>query len=261
MTPADSPETGTSGTSAAGKSGTAGARRSPFSATPSGTPGAAGTPGATGAKPASGRSSSAARATRRGHRKSNLTDGERQMIAAVSVMGCILVAITSDAAPTGHLIIDVLYRCGFMVATVLAASRSRRWSLVIAAGLVLIGSTTFMLVPAIAGIVLTGALAWEDRRDRVLGAVAGLLVAWCALNLVWPTSTGATALLAAAAVIPLWVSGYRVARSRSRRRIRIGLLAGLGVVIIGVVIAGSWSSRSERSSTPLHHRRSPRPRA
>lgn len=189
-------------------------------------------------KTTSSRRSNAAGSTKRSHRKSSLTDGQRQMIAAVCVMGCVLVAVTSDAAPTGHMIIDALYRCGFMVATVLAASRARRWSLVIASGLVLIGSTTFMLVPAIAGIVLAGALAWEDRRDRVLGAVSGLLVAWCALNLVWPTSTGSTALLAAAAVVPLWFSGYRVARSSSRRRIRFGLLACACVVVVGVAIAG-----------------------
>lgn len=177
--------------------------------------------------------------TRRRNRKSSLSDDQRRMIAAVCVMGCVLVSVTSDAAPTGHSFIDVAYRCGFMVATVLAASRARRWSLVIAAGLVLIGSTTFMLVPAVAALVLTGALAWEDRRDRVLGAVSGLLVGWCALDLVWPNTTGATALLAAAAVIPLWFSGYRVARSRSRRRIRIGLIAGVAVIAIGVVIAGA----------------------
>ncbi|MEI2638473.1 MAG: hypothetical protein V9F03_05690 [Microthrixaceae bacterium] len=54
----------------------------------------------------------------------------------------------------------------------------------------------------------------------------------------WPTSTGSTALLAAAAVVPLWFSGYRVARSSSRRRIRFGLLACACVVVVGVAIAG-----------------------
>lgn len=154
------------------------------------------------------------------------------------MLGCVLATFLSDAAPTGVTLVDAIYRSAFVVATVLAASRARRWSLVIASGLTIVGSTTLMLVPPIAAFVLAAVLAWRNKRDRVLGAVVGMLVGWSALNLVWPTRTGLTAAIAAAAVIPLWYSGYRVARTKDRRRIRLALITAAGVALLGVAISG-----------------------
>lgn len=173
-----------------------------------------------------------------GRRKSPLTAEQRQWIIGISVLGCLLATFLAGSSPTGHRPIDAFYRCAFVVLTILAASRARRWSLVIAAGLTVIGSTTLMLIPPLAALVLAGTLAWRNKRDRVLGALVGMLVGWSALNLVWPTTTGLTAVLAAVAVVPLWISGYRVARTKNRRRIRIGMYTAIAILFLGCVIAG-----------------------
>lgn len=175
---------------------------------------------------------------RRSRRKSALSTGQRNWIIIITALGVAASLATTSAAPTGNRAIDVLYNSALVVLTTLAGSRARRWSLVIAAGLATIGSTTFMMLPPVVALVVASVLAWQDRRDRVLGALIGALVGWSALDLVWPTPTGATALLAAAAVIPLWISGYRVARAHNRRRIRLAVLVYLAVVVIGTAVAG-----------------------
>lgn len=176
--------------------------------------------------------------SRRRRRKSSLSSTQRNWIIVLSVSAAVAVAITSSAEPTGHPVIDIIYKCAFVVLTILAGSRARRRSLVTAAGLTAIGSTTFMLAPPVIAFVIAAVLAWENRRDRVLGALIGALVGWSSLNLVWPTTTYATAILAAAAVVPLWISGYRVARSHNRRRIRIAVFGAIIVVMVGSVVAG-----------------------
>lgn len=175
---------------------------------------------------------------RRSRRKSGLSDAQRSWILAITIMGVMLGLGTTDADPTGHDLIDTIYLTVFIVMTTLAGARARRWSLVIASGLALIGTTTYMMIPPAAAFAIAAVLAWQNRRDRVLGALVGALVGVSVLNLVWPLTTGFTAVLAAAAVLPMFVSGYRVARSHNRRRIRMGLLIALVVVIVGSAAAG-----------------------
>jgi hypothetical protein len=131
----------------------------------------------------------------------------------VTGVGIAIAVILADAEPTGGPLLDAFYRSLIMVATIAAAARARRRVLLVAAAVVAIGSDGWMLAPAGTALVLSFALAWTDRRDRVAGGLAGMLIAWTALNLSWPASpTGASALLAAVALVPLWFSGYRVSR-------------------------------------------------
>jgi hypothetical protein len=180
--------------------------------------------------------------TRRPRHRTRSTRSERIALTIEIAVAIALVVLLSDAAPTGHWIVDALYRAVFATATVLAGARARRWNLLVAAALVAVGSDGWMLVPAAVALVLGLLMAWRDRRDRVLGGAAGALVAWAALGLSWPASpTGATALLAAAAVVPLWVSGYRNARRPTRRGIRNGLIGAVAIGLLGVLAAAGFA--------------------
>ena len=67
----------------------------------------------------------------------------------------------------------------------------------------------------------------------------------------WPASpTGATALLAAAAVVPLWVSGYRNARRPTQRGIRNGLFAAAAIGLLGILAAAAFALTAGLHSTP-----------
>lgn len=194
-----------------------------------------------------GPTTSSGESTRRpGRRRSSATTAQRIGVAAVAVVAVVLAIVCCDAAPTGSAVIDAAYRAAFVVATVLAGARARRWSLLTAAGIVSVGVDGWMIVPAVAAIGLGILLAWRNRRDRVVGAVAGALVAVCALRLSWPASpTGATAVLAALSVVPLWISGYRVARRGTRRQIR-WIVAGLAAVALLGVLAGAALALTQR---------------
>lgn len=185
---------------------------------------------------------------RRSRRRSSSTRDQRIALAVVLGIGIAVAIALCDTAPTGTPIVDGLYRSAAMAVTVLAASRARRRVLLVAAALVSVGSDGWMLVPAAAALVLSFVLAWTDRRDRVAGGVAGLLIAWAALDLSWPASpVGATTALAAVALLPLWYSGYRVARRRTRRTIRIVAAGALGIVVLGSAV-GALVALTQRST-------------
>lgn len=184
---------------------------------------------------------------RRGRRRSSSTRGQRVGLALVLGAALCVALLATDAEPTGGAVVDALYRCGVMAATTLAGARARRRVLLVAAALVCIGSDGWMLLPAATALVLSFVLALTDRRERVAGGVAGALVGWAALELSWPASpVGATALLAAAALLPLWWSAYRVARTGTRRTIRVMAAVGLAVLVVGAV-TGAVLAATERA--------------
>ena len=99
-----------------------------------------------------------------------------------------------------------------------------------------------MLVPAAAALVIGFGLAWTDRRDRILSGAAGGLISWAALDLAWPASpSGSTAVLAALAVVPLWISGFRNARPATRRHLVRAGVAAAAVALLGVALAGAFA--------------------
>lgn len=184
----------------------------------------------------------------RSRRRSESTLTQRVLLSAVLGVGMAVAVTLGDADPTGGAGIDALIRAVVMASTVLAGTRARRRVLLVAAGLVAIGSDGWMLAPAAVALVLSFVLALTDRRDRVAGGIAGALIAWAALDLSWPASpTGATTLLAAAALVPLWYSAYKVVRSSDRRRIRLGVAITAVTVVVGTIV-GVVLALTQRSS-------------
>lgn len=154
-----------------------------------------------------------------------------------SVAAGVLLATSSSV---GIPLVDALYRAALVASCCVCGSRARRWSLLIASALVSVGSDGWILLAGAGALVIAFVLALTNRRDRTWGALAGGLVGWTALNLSWPASPdGATALLAAAAVVPLWWSAYRVARRSTQRRVRwtlgaLGAFFALGIATAAV---------------------------
>jgi len=168
------------------------------------------------------------------HRRSSATPSQILAVAGVCVVMGSAAALGATATPTGSPLADAAWRAALVTMTALAGSRARRWSLAVGAGLVTLGAGEWWGLAGLAALGITFALAWEDRRHRVSGAVAGSLIGIAALHLGWPTTTYVTALVAAAAIVPIWVSGYRTSSRMVRRRVRIGLLTLAAVVAVGV---------------------------
>ena len=160
-------------------------------------------------------------------------------MAAITAIAA-LIGVFADPAPTGIDALDGLYRAATAAIIVLAASRSRRWALFWASGILAVFSTGLMLFLAALAIGIVGALAWFDRRDRVMAAVVGLLLSIVAFRMGSVGFHGLTALAGAVAAIPLLISGYRNSRRRWRkitRRVAIGLAATAVVGALTAVIA------------------------
>ncbi len=173
---------------------------------------------------------------RRSRRRSELTTFRLIGVSVIAAVAAAVAVATTDAAPTGTAVLDALYIGAIVATTVAAASRARRWSLLISPALVTVGLEWPAVLLGLGALAIALVLAWRNRRNRVAGALVGALVSIAALQLSWPTTpSGGTAALAAAAVLPLWVSGYRVASPRARRRIAIAAAVVLGALAVGLV--------------------------
>lgn len=143
--------------------------------------------------------------------------------------------VTADSSPTGQPVLDALWRGVLVVVCTVAGARARRWSLVVAAGIVTIGAADWWAVAGLAALATTFALAWDQRRSRIIGAVVGALVGVASLHLGWPTTTFATALMATVAVGVVCVSAYRTSSRRVRRRVRITVFAMVALAFFGAL--------------------------
>jgi Protein of unknown function (DUF4012) len=115
----------------------------------------------------------------------------------------------------------------------LAASRARRWTLIVLTlGACLGADLGPQLAVAGSALVAAVAMAVLDRRHRVLGALVGAVAIQVLLRLPDLGLHGASALLTVAATVPVVVSGFLNTRTRWRRFILAGAAIFSGVVVI-----------------------------
>ncbi|MBK5224748.1 MAG: DUF4012 domain-containing protein, partial [Acidimicrobiia bacterium] len=173
--------------------------------------------------------------TRRRSRRRSVPRWQLYAVAAVSVASAVGAALT-DNEPTGHDLADTFWLVLLGAAVPLAASRARRWSVVVLATLTTMGSGGGrQLLAAVAPLVVAVTMAVLDRRHRVLGALVGAGSIQVLLRLPDFGFHGASALLVAAATVPLVVSGLRNTRSRWRRPLVIGGSA-VGGIVLGITL-------------------------
>lgn len=142
-------------------------------------------------------------------------------LVGLIVIGAALIAVfASSAAPTATPWIDAVER-GLAVALVaLAASRARRWALVVGSVLVTLAAPWPLLL---LGVICLGVNVFQVEtrtRNRVVGAAVGATVALLSLGLSVPGPTGTETLVALLATGPILFSGYRRTTTESRRVIR-----------------------------------------
>jgi hypothetical protein len=145
----------------------------------------------------------------------------------------------AGAEPVGSPLFDALWSAAFSVVLVLAASRSRRLPTVVLAGLAgVVGIGGDGLGAAFGVLSLAGAflVAFPSRRERLLGGLVGLVAGQALLRGPSYGFSGLPTLVAAAAVLPVMVSAYRMARTHERRLAR---RVGLVVVVVVALASGA----------------------
>jgi hypothetical protein len=138
---------------------------------------------------------------------------------------------------------DAIIEAGFSFAVVLAASRSRRlptiWMAGIA-GVVAIGSDPVGVAFGVLSLVGAIYTAFTPTRYRLAGALVGLVASQALLRGSTYGFLGLPTLVGAVAVIPVFVSAWRIARTKERRVakwVAIGIGAFLVVGAAGAAVA------------------------
>ncbi|MDW3178153.1 MAG: DUF4012 domain-containing protein [Acidimicrobiia bacterium] len=168
-------------------------------------------------------------------------------LIAVSAMGA---ALMSTASPAGVALADPLYRGTFAGVVVWFASRARRWTWPILAGLAAI--STASLVAQIATFaalcVSIRALLTSLRRERITGALIATVCVPALLSQgsgpVWRLTGGevsdpfaSSAIITILATVPVIASGWKTLSRRRRREIR--RQARTLALIVGALIAAT----------------------
>ena len=145
--------------------------------------------------------------------------------------------------------LDPIYAALFAAAVTWAAARAPRGTLLWLGVLAVAMSRSWLLLPALAALLLAFAGVWPRRPNPLLGALSGALAVQVVLR--WPPVGfhGATALVAVAATGPCLVGAVRTLSAPARRRVRrwtIGLIT-LAIVLSIPAAVTALLARSEIS--------------
>lgn len=169
-------------------------------------------------------------------RQRRTATAERRLISGLAVAAAAGVAF-SPATPTAFVASDVVLRAAFAVVLTLAASRARRWTWIVLAGVAVLGADGVWL--AVAAVALAGAIAATLLdRQRAFGAAIGALSVQVLLRFPEMGDPMASAAVAALGAGPVLVSAYLVSPRRVRKNVHRGLLIAAGVVALGVAVLG-----------------------
>jgi hypothetical protein len=169
-------------------------------------------------------------------RRQPATPLERRLVWGIAAAGGVA-AMFAGCAPTGTAVVDPLLTGAFAVLVSLAASRARRWTWVVLAGVGAAASEDPWLV-ALAGAALVVAILGGLRtRSRALGAAVGALAMQVLLRLPDLGFSGASTLVAAAGVVPVLVSAYLLLPRRQRNQVhqvtlRASIFAGIALFLL-----------------------------
>ena len=175
------------------------------------------------------------RRSTRSSRDNQIANAQVVGIAAVAAM----FALFADGRPTGLVAWDAVLRMALAFMVTVACAHARRWSWMVLSGVAAAASRELgPIIMAWSALGLSLAAAVFDFRRRRVGALVGALAVNSLLRLTPIGYHGFTAMLAAAVIVPVLVSAYRVQRRRVRRRIRNAGFAVAGLTIISVGALG-----------------------
>jgi len=174
-------------------------------------------------------------ARRQRSRSRRTSTAERYAIYATAAVAGLL-SLLSPAEPTSFRVTNALFTFAFAAGVTLAASRARRWTWLVLAGLAVVGSDQPVWL-GFAGLGLAVALVATllDRR-RLPGAISAALSVQALLHLPDLGLSSGSAALVVVAVAPALISSYLVSPRRVRRRIHLALVVALGVLLAAAAL-------------------------
>jgi hypothetical protein len=173
----------------------------------------------------------AARARRRrANRRASELTAHYHLWAFVALSA--LAAVAAPARPTGHVVVDAIYRAAFGALVAAAAGRASRGPTLMLAAIGLAASRGWWIAPAALAGGAAFAATLAQRRFRRTGAAVGAVSAQVLLHLHPVGFHGATALIAAAAVVPVAISAYRAIGEDARGVVRQAAIVLVALAVI-----------------------------
>jgi hypothetical protein len=172
------------------------------------------------------------------NRRNTISYNDGIAIVVVSVISAI-VAVFSDASPTGATVPDVILVGALAAFVTWLGASAPWWALMAGAGIALIGALPGPFVWIIvATIAFTGSawIGWDRANQPVVRSVIAALVVQVSLRLEWDEFFLFSAIIAAAAMGMIGISGYVRRRKYVRKRVMWGAI-GVGALAV-IAVAG-----------------------
>jgi hypothetical protein len=154
-----------------------------------------------------------------------------------TVVVAAIAATFAECQPTTWEPADVALTALLAGVTTLAASQARRWTWLLTAGVAgfFARGDALLVCAAVAVAISIYAAAIATRRNRLAGAVVGATAVQVLLRMPELRFNGLTAGLAVVAILPMWVSAYRLCRRSTRRQIRRVAFVGGSLLLLATV--------------------------
>lgn len=156
------------------------------------------------------------------------------MVVAALAVAAAVGGAAAGCHPTGTPVVDPIYTAALAALVTVAVSTARRSTWLVLGAIAVALSRGLLLAPAVAALGVAFASVFPRRPRQRVGALVGALAVQVILR--WPHLgfQGLTAIVAAVAITPCLISGFRSLSRRSRRRI---LGVGIGGLVVAVLLA------------------------
>lgn len=165
-------------------------------------------------------------------------------VGAVAILGAVL-AMLSDAAPTGSATIDALIVGGAVAVTIWVGGSAPWWTISIMAGAAAVLSTSLLTV--LISVVTLAASWWVGSRREDLAVQRSVIVA-VACSLLLRSDVGGflglSALIGIGSSIPLLVLGLRRRRTTASKSVMVGA----AVVVLAAIVASVGTGLAAQSA-------------
>ncbi len=159
----------------------------------------------------------------------------RRTLAALSAV----LAGTANVGPTGLEPVDVLMAAALGALVVVLGFRAKPATVTVAAVVAAVAAWDSPVhAVALAAVGLALATTFTARRGPTVTALVSVALVQVALRLEWPEPHGATALAAAAILVPVAYSGARRLRRTDRRRFLAGASVVAGTFVLFALLGG-----------------------
>ena len=182
-------------------------------------------------------------------RRNTITHTDAIVVAVVSAISAVL-AVLSDASPTGTTGTDIVLVAALAGFVTWLGASAPWWALMAGSGIALVGALPGPFVWIIlATIAFTGSawIGWDRANQPIVRTVIAAAVVQVSLRLEWNEFFLSSAIIAAAAMGVIGISGFVRRRKYVRKRIMWGAI-GVGV-LAAVAIAGLGVAAAQARTT------------